>query len=63
MGSFSGNGSSNGMFDELIDLRSKLKESFAINEELKLTFRQNLTELQSTLSECVDDKEKLMAKK
>ncbi len=51
------------MFDELIDLRSKLKESFAINEELKLTFRQNLTELQSTLSECVDDKEKLMAKK
>ncbi len=62
-GSFSGCGSSSGMFDEVIDLRLKLKESYAINEELKVTFRQNLAELQSTLGECVDDKDKLMSKK
>jgi len=51
------------MFDEVIDLRLKLKESYAINEELKVTFRQNLAELQSTLGECVDDKDRLMSKK
>jgi hypothetical protein len=52
-----------GFVDELIDLRMKLKESYAINEELKLTFRKNLGELQNTLGECVEDKDKVMAKK
>ncbi len=47
----------------MIELRMKLKESYATNEELKLTFKKNLTELQNTLSECVDDREKVMLKK
>lgn len=59
-GNFSGN---NGYVEELIDLRMKLKESYSINEELKYTFRKNLTELQNTLGECVQDKDKLMINK
>lgn len=57
------NSNSNGYVDELVDLRLKLKESYAVNEELKLTFRKNLGELQNTLSECIEDKDKFMLKK
>ena len=60
LGSFNNTNNSNNFVDELIDMRVKLKESYAINEELKLTFRTNLNELQNTLGECVEDKEKLM---
>lgn len=55
--------SSNSAIDEIVDLKMKLKESYAMNEELKASFRKNLLELESTLRECVDDKEKVMLKK
>lgn len=32
-------------------------------DELKLNFRKNLIELQTKLQECVDEKEKIQAKK
>ena len=38
----------------------KLKESNKTNEEQKNSFKQNLTQLESALKECVDDKEKVI---
>ena len=55
--------SGNGLIDEVIDLKMKLKEAQSLNEQLKLSFKKNLSELQNTLGECVEDKEKLMLKK
>ena len=53
----------NGLIDEVIDLKMKLKEAQSLNEQLKISFKKNLNELQNTLGECVEDKEKLMLKK
>ncbi len=41
----------------------KLKESNETIEELKLNFGKNLSNLQNTLNECIEDKEKLLEKK
>lgn len=49
--------------DEVNELRLKLKESYLANEELKCAFKKNLSQLQNTLRECVDDKEKLILKR
>jgi hypothetical protein len=54
---------SGGVDVELSELYMRLSESQAINEELKRTFKKNLTMLEQTLHECVDDKEKLIEKK
>ena len=53
----------NNLIEEVIELRLKLKESYAINEELKLEFKKNLSQLQSTVKECVQDRDKLIGKK
>ncbi|CAF0906170.1 unnamed protein product [Brachionus calyciflorus] len=54
---------SNGLIDELVDLKFKLKEAQAKNEELKKSFKQNLNQFQSAFKNCVEDKDKLIDKK
>ena len=49
--------------DELIELRMKLNEANRLNEEQKNMFKQNLSQIESTLKECVDDKENIISKK
>ncbi len=41
----------------------KLNEANRKNEEQKVLFKQNLAQLEQTLNECVDDKEKILSKK
>ena len=53
----------NNLIEEVIDLKIKLKESYAINEDLKSEFKKNLSKLQNTVKECVEDRDQLMAKK
>lgn len=45
------------------DLKIKLKEAYIINEEIKASFKKNLSQLQNTLRECVDDREKIVYKR
>ena len=49
--------------EEINELRMKLKEACVINDELKSSFKKNLAQLQNTLKECVDDREKLVHKR
>ena len=51
------------MIDEVVDLRVKLKEAHAFNEELKASFQNNLNQLQMTIKECIEDRDKILAKK
>ena len=51
------------IIDEIAELKVKLKEANNYNEELKASFQQNLNELQMTIKECSNDKEKIMLKK
>lgn len=49
--------------DNLVDLRMQLQEAQRANEDMKSSFRQNLTQLQASFKECLDDKEKIIGKK
>lgn len=49
--------------DESSELKIKLKEAYVINEEIKTSFKKNLSQLQNTLRECVDDREKIVFKR
>jgi hypothetical protein len=53
----------NNLIEEVIDLKIKLKESYAINEDLKSEFKKNLSKLQNTVKECMEDRDQLMARK
>lgn len=53
----------NNLIEEVIQLRIKLKEANSVNEELKESFKKNLSQLEHTLRECIEDKERLMNKK
>ena len=51
------------MIEEVVELRVKLKEAHAFNEELKASFQSNLNQLQLTIKECIEDREKILTKK
>lgn len=51
------------MIEEVVELRVKLKEAQAFNEELKASFQSNLNQLQLTIKECIEDREKILTKK
>lgn len=53
----------NNLIDEVVELRVKLKEAYSANEELKASFGKNLSQLESTLRDCMEEKEKFMFKK
>jgi hypothetical protein len=53
----------NNLIEEVIQLRIKLKEANSVNEDLKESFKKNLSQLEHTLKECIEDKERLMNKK
>ena len=53
----------NALIDEVVDLRMKLKESQAANEEIKSAFKKNLSQLQNALKERDEVNQKILAKK